>query len=47
MNGWRSFTYRQTFDIYRILEGNKFADHSDVVGELPLGATPTTLPFST
>ena len=39
--------YRQTSNISRILEGNKIADHSDVVGASPVGATSTTSLFST
>ena len=34
--------YRQTFNINRILVGNKIVDHSDVVGALPVRAAPTT-----
>ena len=40
-------TYRQTFDISRTLVGNNVVDHSDVVGESPAGAVPTTFSFST
>ena len=29
------------------LAGNKFVDHSDVVGASPVGAAPTTSSFST
>ena len=38
------WTYRQPFNIWRSLVGNKFADHSDVhvVGASPVGAAPTT-----
>ena len=39
--------YRQISDIRRTLAGNKFADHSDVVGASPVGAAPTTSLFST
>ena len=34
--------YRQVSDISRTLVGNKFVDHSDVVGASPIGAAPTT-----
>ena len=34
--------YRQTSNIRRTLIGNKFVDHSDVVGASPVGAAPTT-----
>ena len=40
-------TYRKTSDISRTLVGNKFVDHSDVVGASPVGAAPTTSSFST
>ena len=33
--------------ISRALEGNKFVDHSDVVGAFPVGAAPTLSSFST
>ena len=36
-------SYRQTPN----LNGNKIADHSDVVGASPVGAAPTTSSFST
>ena len=39
--------YRKTSNIRRTLVGNKLVDHSDVVGESPVGATPTTSSFST
>ena len=39
--------YRQISNISRILAGNKFVDHSDVVGASPVGAAPTTSSFST
>ena len=40
-------TYREVSNIRRALEGNKIADHSDVVGASPVGAAPTTSSFST
>ena len=39
-------SYRQTSNISRNLECNKFVDHSDVVGAPPVGAAPTTSSFS-
>ena len=39
--------YRKTFNIRRTLIGYKLVDHSDVVGESPVGAAPTTSIFST
>ena len=39
--------YHQVSNIRRTLVGNKFVDHSDVVGTLPVGAAPTTSSFST
>ena len=39
--------YRQTSYISRSLLGNKLADHSDVVGSSPVGATPTISTFPT
>ena len=39
--------YRKTSNIRRTLGGNKFVDHSDVVGASPVGAAPTTSSFST
>ena len=39
--------YREIYNIIRTLLGNKIADHSDVVGESPAGAAPTTSSFST
>ena len=39
--------YRQVSNIRRTLAGNKFVDHSDVVGASPVGAAPTTSSFST
>ena len=41
------WNYRKTSNIRRILEGDKFLDHSDVVGASPVGAAPTTSSFST
>ena len=40
-------TYRQTFNISCTLVGNKIVEDSDVVGAVPVGATPTTSSFST
>ena len=34
--------YRQTSNVSRTLEGNKIADHSDVVGASPVAVAPTT-----
>ena len=42
-----SHYYRQVSNIRRTLLGNKFVDHSDVVGASPVGAAPTTSSFST
>ena len=39
--------YCQTSNINRTLVGNNIVDHSDVVGESPVGAAPTTSSFST
>ena len=39
--------YRQVSNIRPTLAGNKFVDHSDVVGASPLSAAPTTSSFST
>ena len=39
--------YRETSIINRTLSGNKFDDHSDVVGGSPVGTSPTTPSFST
>ena len=39
--------YRKTSNIRRTLVGNKFVDHSDVVGASPVGTAPTTSSFST
>ena len=42
-----NYVYRQVSNIRRTLVGNKFVDHSDVVGASPVGAAPTTSSFST
>ena len=39
--------YRQVSNKSRTLVGNKFVDHSDVVGTSAGGAAPTTSSFST
>ena len=39
--------YHQVSNIRRTLVGNYIVDHSDVVGASPVGAAPTTSPFST
>ena len=39
--------YHQSSNISRTLIRNKIVDHSDVVGASPVGADPTTSPFST
>ena len=39
--------YCQTSNTRHTLVGNKIVDHSEVVGALPVGATPTTSSFST
>ena len=39
--------YRKISNIRRTLVGNKFVDHSDVVGASPVAAAPTTSSFST
>ena len=39
--------YRQASNISRTLAGNKFVDHSDVVGASHVGTAPTTSSFST
>ena len=46
---FRSFfmAYGQIPNIRHTLIGNKFVDHSDVVGASPVGAAPTTPSFST
>ena len=41
----RDNDYHQTSDISGTLVGNKIVDHSDVVGESPAGAAPTTSSF--
>ena len=38
--------YHQTSNISHILVGNENVDHSDVVGESPVGAAPTISSFS-
>ena len=43
----RNTTYRQIYNISGTLIGNKFGDHSDVVGASPVGAAPTISSFST
>ena len=40
-------TYHQISNIRCTSVGNKFVDHSDVVGAVPVGAAPTTSSFST
>ena len=44
---WLSTYYHQISNIRGTLVGNKFVDHSDVVGASPVGAAPTTSSFST
>ena len=39
--------YRKTSNISRTLVSSKIVDNSDVVGASPVGAAPTTSPFST
>ena len=39
--------YRQTFNISRIVVGNKIVDHSDVVAASPVDPAPTTSSFPT
>ena len=41
------YDYCQPSNISRTLVGNKIADHSDLVGALPVGAAPITSSFST
>ena len=41
-----TMNYRQISNISRTLIGNRIIDHSDVVGAPPVGAAPTTSPFS-
>ena len=38
--------YRQTCNISHALVGNKFVDHSDVVGASPVSAAATKFSFS-
>ena len=45
LNKWDN--YRQVSNIRRTLVGNYIVGHSDVVGESPVGAAPTTSSFST
>ena len=45
--GSHYYDYRKTFNIRHTLVGNKFADHSDVVGASPVGTAPSTSLFST
>ena len=45
--GWFNINYRKTSNIRHTLMGNNIADHSDVIGASPVGATPTTPSFST
>ena len=45
MGGYQK--YRKISNIKRTLVGKNIADHSDVVGASPVGATPTTSSFST
>ena len=40
-------SYCQTSNISHTFVGNIIIDHSDVVGASPVGAAPTTAPFST
>ena len=40
-------TSSQTSNISHTLAGNKIVDHSDVVGESPIGTAPTTFSFLT
>ena len=47
MNIAKQPIYHQTSNISHILVGNKSVDHSDVAGASPVGAAPTTSPFST
>ena len=41
------YVYSQTSNIKCTLVGNKFVDHSDVIGALPVTPAPTTSSFST
>ena len=47
LNHFDSWEYRQVSNISGTLTGNKFVDHSDVVGAPAVGAAPTTSSFST
>ena len=42
-----TMSYRLISNISRTPVGNKFVDHSDVVGASPVGIAPTTSSFST
>ena len=42
-----NYKYHKSSDVSRTLVGNKFVDHSDVVGAAPVGTAPTTSSFST
>ena len=44
---WPWKPYHQTFNISDTLVGNKMADHSGVVGALPVGAAPTMFSYLT
>ena len=46
-NKTSTITYCKTSNISHTLVGNKFVDHSDVVGASPVGAAQTTSSFST
>ena len=46
-NSYLNCIYRQASNIRRTFASNKFADHSDAVGALPVGAAPTASSFST
>ena len=39
--------FRKVSNTNRTLVGNKIVDHSDVVGQSPVGAAPTASSFST
>ena len=44
---WPTRIYRKIYNVSRTLVNNKSLDHSDVVGVLPVGATPTSSSFAT
>ena len=44
---WKFYSYRKTSNIVRTLVGNKFIDHSYVVGVAPTGAAPIVSSFPT